>query len=370
MNEVTNQADNNQFQEIDLIEMLNKIWAGRLLIAKVCGIAAIVAIIVAYSFPREYTTKVELAPEKATRSTSSTLGALASLAGISINSSTSQDGLSEDMYPRILSSTPFLTGLFDVQVESQDGKIKASLYDYLSKHYSSPWWSSIIGGVMSIPSKIVGLFKSNNYVKTVSDGEIDLFNLSLEERGVAELISSSLEFKVDAKSGTLNLSVTMQDPLISAQLADTVMNALQEYITAYRTDKARKDLDFTIQMYEVAKKEYEESQQNYASFYDANKKIFLESVRVEKERLKNETDLAYQTYSQMALQLQSARAKVQEITPVYTVVQPPLVPIRASFPNKMLILIGFVFMGFFGTVCWLLFIEEMFVDWKNKSRSV
>ena len=50
-------------QEIDLMELFLKVWDQRKLVLKVCGIAAIIGIIVAFSIPKEYTTNVTLAYE-------------------------------------------------------------------------------------------------------------------------------------------------------------------------------------------------------------------------------------------------------------------------------------------------------------------
>ena len=55
-------------QEIDLIELAQKVWAERKLVFKACGIAALIGLVVAFSIPKEYTTEVMLAPESAARS--------------------------------------------------------------------------------------------------------------------------------------------------------------------------------------------------------------------------------------------------------------------------------------------------------------
>lgn len=77
-------------------------------------------------------------------------------------------------------------------------------------------------------------------------------------------------------------------------------------------------------------------------------------------------NLAYQVYTQMSQQLQMAKAKVQEITPVYTVVQPATVPLRASKPNKLMILVGFVFLAGVGSVGWILFVKDFIANWNKK----
>lgn len=55
-------------QEIDLIELAQKVWAGRKLVFKVCGIALLVGLVVAFSIPKEYSTSVTLAPETGSKS--------------------------------------------------------------------------------------------------------------------------------------------------------------------------------------------------------------------------------------------------------------------------------------------------------------
>ena len=107
-------------QEIDLIELAQKVWAERKLV-KACGIAVIVALVVAFSIPKEYATSVTLAPETGGKSVSGGIGALASMAGISLGASSGEDALSPELYPDIVSSTPFLINLFDVRVKSEEG---------------------------------------------------------------------------------------------------------------------------------------------------------------------------------------------------------------------------------------------------------
>lgn len=120
-------------------------------------------------------------------------------------------------------------------------------------------------------------------------------------------------------------------------------------------------------LYGEAKASYEDAQKKYANFVDANQNIILLSYRAEQERLQNEMNLAYQVYTQVSQQLQMARAKVQEITPVYTVVQPATVPLKPAKPNKLMILIGFMFLAGVGSVGWILFVKDLLKGWKKQT---
>ena len=227
-------------QEIDLIELAQKVWAERKMLYKVCGIAAVIGLIVGFSIPKEYSTEVTLAPESASKMNAGSMGALAAMAGINLGgASAGEDALSPELYPDIVKSTPFLLELFDVKVKDQKGKIDTTLYAYLDKYQRSSW----MGTVVSAPFKALGwtlsLFKDKPEKK---EGKIDPFRLTLDETRVAEALSKRILVTIDKKTGVTTLEVTMQDPLISASLTDTVMRCLQNYITDYRTNKARHDL--------------------------------------------------------------------------------------------------------------------------------
>ena len=352
-------------QEIDLLELAGKVWAERRLVLKWCGVAVVVALIVGFSIPKEYTTTVMLAPEVEGGSRSlGGLSSLAGMAGINVNAGESSDALYPELYPDIVSSVGFTTELFPVSVEDEEGELKTTLYNYLKEEQRSPWWSAIL----SLPFKCIGWITSlfQDEEENVGQG-IDPFRLTEDETDVVKMLNERISVSVDKKTSVITLSVTMQDPLISATMTDTVMQKLQNYITEYRTNKARHDLDFTQKLYDEAQKKYYVAQQAYADYVDMNQNISLRSVQTRQERLQNEMNLAYNLYNQTAQQLQLAKAKVQENTPVYTIVQAATVPLKASKPSKLMLLVGFVFLAGVMSVGWVLFGKGL---WSSLKQSI
>ncbi len=341
-------------QEIDLIELALKVWNRKKLIFKACGIAALVGLVVAYSIPREYTTQVLLASESSSKSGGGSMGALAAMAGISLGSASGPDALSPTLYPEIVGSTPFLTGLFNIEVTDKKGKFNTTLYDYMAEHQRSPWWSAIVSAPFKALGWVLSIGKSEE-PQEEGTNEVNVFNLSKKEAAIAGALQKRVQVAVDKKTGAISLTVMMQDPLISATLADTVTQCLQNYVTEYRTNKARKDLEYVEKLYIESKQDYYTAQQKYATYTDENRNVVLQSFLAEQTRLQNDMNLAYGVYSQMSQQRQAAKAKVQEVTPIYTIVQPASIPLRASKPNKMMMLIGFVFLAGVGSVGWILF---------------
>mgnify|MGYP000349816979 CR=1 FL=1 len=101
-------------QEIDLIELAQKVWAERKMLYKVCGIAAVIGLIVGFSIPKEYSTEATLAPESASKVNAGSMGALAAMGWHQLRRFCRRRCLSPELYPDIVKSTPFLLELFDV----------------------------------------------------------------------------------------------------------------------------------------------------------------------------------------------------------------------------------------------------------------
>ena len=102
----------------DIIPMLRRVWGDRRRMLRNCVIAAVVAIVVAFSIPKDYESIVVLAPESSSGSALSGLSSLASLAGVNMGSIQNEDALYPELYPQIIGSTVFLSDLYEMQVTS------------------------------------------------------------------------------------------------------------------------------------------------------------------------------------------------------------------------------------------------------------
>lgn len=353
-------ASNPEEQEIDLIDLLRKVIAMRKTLYKAAGIGLVVGIIIAFSIPRQYTVSVTLAPEMGSDAKSNGLASMAAsfLGGSAM--SNSPDALNATLSSEIVSSTPFLLELFDTRVQTLDEELDTTLVAYLDEQ-SSPWWSLILGA----PGKALGVIKGLLSGKTDTVTILNPFQLTKEENEKVETLRKTIQANIDSKTGITTLSVTLQDPKVTAMVADSVVTKLQQYIINYRIAKAKEDCAYLEQLYKERQQEYYDAQQRYARYVDANKSLVLQSVRTEQERLQNDMNLAYQVYSQVAQQLQVARAKIQEEKPVFAVVEPATVPLRASNSRKIVI-IGIVFLVLAGTLGWELFGKPCLQQFRDK----
>jgi len=354
--------------EIDWMAWCRKVWSRRRMILKVCSVAAALGLLFAFSMQRKYTTTVIMAQEVKSSSSSSGLRSLASMVGINLRSgSTQTDAIFPEIYPDIIASTPFLMNLYDAPIKTIDGKYDTTLYDYILNGPSGPWYTYVIKGIMWVPKAVIGLFRGEQKELQLGDNangktQTRLRYVTKDEAKVLRTITKCISLDVDKKTGVITLQVTMNDPLASGMLADTVLRSLQSYITHYRTNKAREDLEYNQKLYDEAKAEYEKALDENAKFSDSNRNISLESRRTEQVRLKNEMNITYQSFTLISQQLELAKAKVQENKPAYAVIQPPVVP-RKSSNSRMLVLIIWIFLGFLGSVAWAFFGDQAKEKW-------
>ena len=344
---------------IDWMEYARKLWNIRKLLIKVFIVASILGVVIAWTTPRNYIVTVTLAPEMTGKGTSRSMANFASMLGISgMGQSNESDALNVMLYPEIVSSTPFMLDLLDTPIQTMNEELPdTTLVGYMNAYTSS----SLVGTVMSIPSRVIGSvisFFKDEEEKIGEKKQPNAFHLTKEEHKTIKSLRSLITSNVDKKTGVTTISVSMQDPMVAALVTDTVMVKLKEHITHYRVAKAQDDLVFWEKIYEQRKKEYYDWQQKYAEYADANKNVILESVRIEQARLQNEANLAYQIYNQVATQLQNARAKVQEAKPAFAVVEPASVPLKPAGPSRKNILIGIVFFALAGTAGWKLLGED------------
>lgn len=343
------QEPENDELEIDWMDILRRIYTIRKTLYKAAGIGVVLGIIIALSIPKQYTVTVTLSPEMGGDKASGGLASLASSFLGGSASSSSNDALNVTLAPDIVSSTPFILELFNTRVQTLDGKLDTTLVTYLDEQ-KQPWW----GYIKAVPGLAIGAIKSLFTEEANTTVTLNPFQLTEKETAKVTGIRQSITAAVDKKTSMTTITVTLQDPKVTAIVADSVVGKLQQYIVDYRIKKAKEDCAYLEELYKERQQEYYQAQSKYAHYFDTNRSIALQSIRAEQERLQNDMSLAYQVYSQVAQQLQVARAKIQEEKPVFAVVEPATVPLYPSGTSRKVIFIGITFLVVCGTGAWKL----------------
>ncbi|GHV61286.1 chain-length determining protein [Bacteroidia bacterium] len=337
-------------QEIDIIELIRRLWHNRKFLFKMMLIFMLIGIFVALFSAKQYTAGCLLLPQTAAKSMGGNLGGLAAMAGINLgNMGGSEEVLSPKMYSKILESVPFQKQLMRTNVSIKDVDESVTLLDYFTdKKYAK---FNLLGFIakytIGLPGVIIGAIQGEPKQGTIDalPKASTIESLTLEERKCMGVLKQLIKLTVNAKDGYVDLQVSMSEPLAAAQFAESVQHLLQANITEFKIDKVQSTLNFVQSRYDETKQEFEKIQDQRAVFRDANKNLTSAKAQTEEEKLNTRYNLALAVYTDLARQLEQAKINVKETTPQLTVIDPVTVPFQASKPRKTLLVVAFTFVG-------------------------
>ncbi len=360
MQEEGNNKPSPREEEIDLIELARKIWAERKLIARTVGVFVALGLLVAFGSTTEYRSEARLLPElrKEEGGASGLLNrfsGLSGLAGIDLGMMGGVDAISPQLYPEVLKSTPFMLHLLNTRVEIPSLDTTATVYDYMTELKKTSLMGYIGKFTVGLPGTILKMFRKEDKTvpntRTGSRGPIRITKMQSE---VIEELQDRIRANTDQKNGVITVSAEFPDPVLAAQVAEEALDYLQEYITNYRTNKAANDLAFIREQHDRARGDFEKAQQALATFRDENRNVISARVQSEEERLQAEYNLAFNVYNSLAQQLEQARIRVQEETPVYTQLDPVKIPAEKSKPRRLVLLTIFIILSVSLSIFWII----------------
>lgn len=318
--------DNGNY--INISELIRKALKGWKTIALAMVAAGIVGLIFILTTPRRYQSMVQLAPEQM------------------VVNDEKAEALFPEIYPNIVGANDFILELFPLEVTKADGSLTTDYKTYLLKHqkkslteYPKGWLIRIVE--MMRGQEVGGTGEGNGPIR-----------LSRHDENLMKGIRSSIRCVWDKKTDAISISVIDQDPLIAAIIADSVTSRLQKSITKYRTAKARVDLEYAQRIYDQTHEEFEIAENTYSTYADAYQQATQERYKQRAESLKKEMQLRFDAFCEASEQLQAAKAKLQEQTPAFTVIQTAMVAGKPYGTSRAIrLLIWLMFGGLIG--CYL-----------------
>ena len=321
---------------------------------KVIPTVILVVWIISLGLPDYYKCKIQLSPEDNSGGSASSLAMLAGAFGVNLGNSSGGDAIKPMFFPDLMQSVDFKTSLFSIKVQRPTDKAPMTYYDYLKNEQKDPWWITAKEGLMEI---VMGKIE-----KKKGEMKVNSFELTPEQTSISGMINSKIVCDISNSMKTqevlISIEVTDQDPHVAAMMVDSVKEHFQEFVTEYKTKKARRDLEFTEKLYKDAKRDYERARRLYAEFLDSNQDLLLESVRQKQTDLENEMQLLYNNYNAIGTQLLAAKVRVQEVTPAFTTLEPATVPLWPSGPNRSRLVVLFTIVALFFTTIWVLYDEN------------
>lgn len=350
---------------IDLVEILQKLWAKRKFILIVTGVAMALGLVVALLTPNQYTASCTLVPQTGERRTGGSLGGLAAMAGISLGNMTSGEVLSPNVYPNIIKNVSFQKELLHARYTFKDVPEPITYYDYATDPQYRKF--NLLGAIkkytIGLPGVIIGAIRGKPEEGEGFGVEDTIPRLTYNEQKVAKGLYEFFSLELNDKQGYVQLSTTMRDPYLAAQITLKAQQLLQQYLTEFKLQKVRANLEFVEGSYQEAKANFESKQEELARFRDANVNLTSAMARTREEKLQSEYTLLLGVYTELAKQKEQAKIAVTETTPILTVIEPVVVPVEKSKPSRARMLIIYTFLGLIVGVGWVLgmpYLKEVF----------
>jgi uncharacterized protein involved in exopolysaccharide biosynthesis len=340
--------NDNKDDEIDLIALLKTVFVARRFVITITVMFSVLGIVLALVSPVRYTATSMFMPQLSERQSSSSLGGLASLAGVNLSAimGGQPQEIAPSLYPQIAESSPYRMALLETPV----GESQISFRDYiLGQDRGVSIIALIKKYTIGLPSL---LFSSNNTEPTPQTNT--LFDISEEDRGLFEVINQVLSVEVDDKEGLVSISVQFSDRKIAAQLAQAATDLLQTKIIAFKSQSARNNLQFVQSQFDAKRQEFEQIQDSIAMFKDQNLNITSSLYQNQLTRLESQFTVTSSVFQELAGQVEQAKIQVNKDTPIFMIIEPVSVPLKRSKPQRTMMVIIWTFLGGVIAVGWTL----------------
>ena len=315
---------------IDFSAFFKIIWKEKVWVILITLLFAIGGIYYALTAREEYVSTGKILPEYQSKAGGlSQFAGLASLAGIDVSSAAGggSDAVRPDLYPDVLKSTPFFLELLKIKVRTKDNKemLFSQFYD-----------TFVLDNKIEEKNTKIKFPTSNQYIAVSYQTENNLKDLRTRISAV-----------IDKKTGLITVTVKLPDPVVATIITDYGMNFLTNYITNYRTEKSKRDLNFLAERLDAAKGKYFNNQAKKAQYSDQYQlsMMKLQAADLQRERIESEYKISSNFYNTLLQKYEEAKLKVQQETPVIKVLEPPVVPNKRSEPKRTIIVLIATFLG-------------------------
>ena len=340
--------DTHKDDEIDLIALLKTVFVARRFVIKTTILFAVLGVILAVVSPTKYTASSTFVPQLSEGQTNSSLGGLASLAGINLSAimGSQPQEISPSLYPQIAESVPYRLALLEAKVGSNETSFRNYILDQSSGLAILPLLKKYTIG---LPGLLLNKQTDNN-----ENLDTSLFQITEEDKDLFAFLAQVVSIEVDDQEGLVSISVELADRMVAAQLAQSATDLLQSNIIAFKSQSARNNLDFIERQYESKRQEFEEGQDSIAIFKDQNLNITSSLYQNQLSRLESQFTVTSSVFQELAGQVEQAKIQVNKDTPIFTIIEPVSVPLERSKPKRTMTVIIWTFLGGLFSVGWVL----------------
>jgi uncharacterized protein involved in exopolysaccharide biosynthesis len=319
--------------------VLQTLWSARLVLVRWALGGVLVGLMMAFGSGAEFTASTKLVPYMR-QADAGGLAGLAGLAGVRLPTGMPDQVLTADLYPEVARSRDFRAHVAQTPIGFSGLGRTLSPVTYFTEGYRPGLLVTVGKYTIGLPRVIINALRPSS-TTTVDVG--DSLRIVAYPRSLVQTLQEledRLQVGIDRKTGIVTIRGTMPDAYASAALVKTASAQLMLRIVEYQSQKAGEELRFVQAQYEQSRRRFERAQVLFATSTDRNRRTLTATSQVEAQRVQAEYELALTVYRQLSSELEQARIRMNRDTPVFTVLEEPIVPDQRSSPRRGLRLVS------------------------------
>ncbi len=352
-------TDKNNFNidKDEFIILLKRIWKGKKLILKITSFFFILGIVYSITLPNIFRSSSTFYPHYDKVDNTGNLRNLAGLAGINIENEVTSN-IPPNLYPNLIKSTEFKKKILNEKFVFNKKEI--TYKEYLINQKKILSFNEIIKIPLKFIIKIISKSESENPLKNPDLNSNNLTFISESDYRLFQKLDENIILNVFEKDGFIELSVLDRNAEVSAIIAIKANDILQKSIINFKIKNISELYEFTSKQLDISKKNLYLLQDSLANFKDSNKNIKSDLFRNQLSRIETEFNLSKNLHNELAITKERTAIDVRKNTPIFTIINPVVVPNSKYKPVRVFISITYLIFGFFISLLWILFKEYIF----------
>lgn len=344
MNDMLEDNNPQKNKNLTLIDITLSIVKNLKKIFKITLVFACIGIIYAVFSPKEYSSTSIVINDSQNLKNMSLAGGLSALRRFGINLGDQGEGLSVDTFPEIIRSKDVLYYVSHDSFFFSDISARMTLVEYLNQ-------KDIINHIFDNTVGLISAIWKNNanedtIINKTYNGLKEVLILNKEEYEAYKILKNEMiSVTTDFETGMIKVSVTTQDPFLSAKINSSILNNFIKRMQEIYTFKTSEELKFIQERFNEAKRDLNEAENQLINFVEKNKDIGIIKLQTEYERLKRNVTFKTEIYSELQINLSQTEIELKKNEPIIRIISKPSVPLEASSTGRSLIIIMWIILG-------------------------
>lgn len=179
------------------------------------------------------------------------------------------------------------------------------------------------------------LRKKKKFFRNISFSA-DTSVLTRQQSSAINIVANLIIGEMDHSNGSImKVSFTSKDEEFSQLFLTTLMHNVEAFYIATKTKRARETIDVVQKQLDSIRRELYGAMNSVASFQDFNQDLVRQGPKVQQQKSAMKVSINSAIYKQLVTNLESAKMALQRETPLFEIIDKPVLPLGRIQPGKV-----------------------------------